>query len=76
MSKQALHILFGSEARVKILKFLMRNQDRGFSVEDIANHTQEKNDTVRQEIRRLLEAKVIRKTTRSHDSKEKNKPQA
>ena len=41
MSKHALEVLLDSRPRFKILKFLLRNMERGVTIKDLAEHTQE-----------------------------------
>lgn len=50
MSKTILDNLFGSRARVKILKLLFRSYPSDFSIQDIMERTQESLETVQREI--------------------------
>ena len=50
MSKTTLDNLFGSRARVKILKFLFRSYPSDFSIQDIMERTRESLETVRREM--------------------------
>lgn len=50
MSKTTLDNLFGSRARVKILKFLFRAYPSDFSIGDVVRRTQESADVVRREV--------------------------
>jgi len=60
MSKHALEVLLDSRPRFKILKFLFRNMERGVTIKDLAEHTQEDQTTTRKEIIKLLEIKLLR----------------
>jgi len=59
MSKYALDNLFGSKARVKLLKFLFRNIQSGFTIGEIARRTQESPETIRQEIKLFQEIHLV-----------------
>ena len=61
MSKPTLDILFDSRARVKILKVLFRNQERGFTISEVTRHTQEDASTVKKEMRKLFEIGLLKK---------------
>ena len=52
MSK-TLETLFQSKARVKLLKFLFRNNGNGFAVSDISKRIRERPEVVRREIKSL-----------------------
>jgi len=60
MSK-ILEILFQSKARVKLLKFLFRNQNGGYTTREIAKIIRERPDKVRKEIKNLVKIKLILK---------------
>ena len=64
MSKNILDNLFGSKARVKLLKFLYRNYPQAFTVGEIARRTQETPTTVRREIYLLKELHAVKKTSK------------
>lgn len=61
MSKNTLDNLFGSKARVKILKFLFRNYPKPVSMRKLAWHTQEPIHVVQREVLALRSIKVIKK---------------
>lgn len=61
MSKYILDNLFGSKARVKVLKFLFRNYPAGFTVRQIAHRTQESALIVRRELDTLRKISLIKK---------------
>lgn len=61
MSKQIFDELFGSKARVKILKFFFRNESGFFDVTTIARRVQESEVVVKKELGRLLKIKFIQK---------------
>lgn len=60
MSKSALEFLFGSKARVKILKFLFRNTGLAFGVKDVSSRIQERPSVVKKEIKKLLEIGLLK----------------
>jgi len=60
MSKSTLELLFGSRARMKMLKFLFRNAGTSFSAKDLSRRIQERPATVRQEMRRLIEIGLLK----------------
>jgi predicted transcriptional regulator with HTH domain len=60
MSKPILDNLFGSKARVKVLKFLYRNHPQSFSLGEIARRTQETPTIMKQELALLKSIHVIR----------------
>jgi len=62
MSKPILDNLFGSKARVKILKFLYRNYPADFSVREIAQRIQEQPQMVRDEIELLKQITIVKKS--------------
>ncbi|MBI2669588.1 MAG: hypothetical protein HYX20_00345 [Candidatus Yanofskybacteria bacterium] len=53
-------LLFGSKARVKILKFLFRNPESAFCVKELAVRVQERSAVVNQEIKKLLEIGLLK----------------
>lgn len=53
--------LFGSKARVKILKFFFRNESGFFDLPTIANRIQEKRGLVKKEIEKLQKIGFINK---------------
>jgi hypothetical protein len=53
--------IFGSPARLKMLRLCMFNQNVGFSLTDIATRTKLTTDTVRRETADLLSAGLLRK---------------
>ncbi|MDP3953842.1 MAG: ArsR family transcriptional regulator [bacterium] len=63
MSSKSLEILLGSKNKVKILKSLFRNDNKNFSVSELANLTQIDVAIVRKEIKTLLEAGLIKTKT-------------
>ena len=62
MSKYTLDNLFGSKARVKLLKFLYRNYPNGFTLREISRRIQESPIIVRRELGTLQEVRLVRKT--------------
>lgn len=62
MSKYTLDNLFGSKARVKLIKFLYRNYPGGFTVNEIARRTQESPTTIRAELNLLKHVHLVNKT--------------
>ena len=54
MSKDVLHVLFDSKARVKILKLLFRNSGQKFKIKEIAARAQERLPIARREVKKLL----------------------
>ena len=48
-----LETLFGSKARIKILKFLFRNYPNNLEIKDLAKKLQESPKTIRKEIKSL-----------------------
>ena len=61
MTNQIFEELFGSKARVKILKFFFRNETGFFDLATIAKRVQERNSTVKKEVARLLKIGFIQK---------------
>ncbi|MBI2063819.1 MAG: hypothetical protein HYT65_02405 [Candidatus Yanofskybacteria bacterium] len=53
-------VLFGSKARVRILKFLFRNQNSAFSIKELAIRIQEPPSVVNKEIKNLLEVGLLK----------------
>lgn len=61
MPNQIFEELFGSRARVKILKFFFRNEAGFFDLPTIAKRVQERRPVVKKEINRLLGIGFLRK---------------
>lgn len=61
MSKTTLDNLFGSRARVKILKFLFRAYPSDFSVGDVVRRTQESSVVVRKELSLLRRIGLVQR---------------
>lgn len=59
-AKSTLDLLFDSQARVKILKFLFRNMVPSFTAKDLAVRTQESISVVNIEIKRLIEVGLLK----------------
>mgnify|MGYP001562259953 CR=1 FL=1 len=59
-SRSKLEVLFGSKARVKMLKFLFHNQGPGFTAREIAARIQELPATVNIEIKKFMEIGLLR----------------
>lgn len=64
MSNQIFEELFGSKARVKILKFFFRNESGFFDLPTIANRIQERRSLVKKEIVSLQKIGFIKKTNK------------
>jgi hypothetical protein len=60
-SMQSLNRLFGSPARVKMLRLFVFNQDMSFSIEEVAERTKLSKDISRREIKDLLKAGLLKK---------------
>lgn len=60
MSKYLLEQLFGSHLRVKIMKFLFRNEGQAFDVKEVAKRIQESRPSVMTEIRKLAKLGLIK----------------
>ena len=60
MSKHTLSILFGSKARVKLLKFIFQNQQDSFTLKMAASRIQEPKDVVKEEIGILVDIGLIK----------------
>jgi len=60
MSKPILDNLFGSKARVKILKFLYRNYPADFSVREISQRIQEQPQVIRDELELLKQITIVK----------------
>ena len=62
MSKQKsfFELLFDSKAKVKILKFLFRNPGTAFNAKELAVRIQERVPAVNKEIKKLLEAGLLK----------------
>lgn len=61
MIQQIFEELFGSKTRVKILKFLFRNEGGFFDALTISNRIQEKKSLVKRELNKLLRIGLIQK---------------
>ncbi len=61
MSKHVLDNLFGSKARVKILKFLFRNYPKPVGMRELAWRIQESMSVVQREIHMLRSIHIIKK---------------
>lgn len=61
MYNQIFEELFGSKARVKILKFFFRNETGSFDLPTIAKRVQERRPVVKKELVRLLKIGFIQK---------------
>lgn len=60
MSKYLLEQLLGSRLRVKVMKFLFRNEGQMFDVKEVAKRIQESRPSVMAEIRKLAKLGLIR----------------
>ena len=58
--KNTLELLFESKPRVKILKFLFRNNSASFTAVELASRIQEPAEIVRREILRLMEVGLLK----------------
>lgn len=58
---EALGKLFGSHARVKLLRLFLFNEQESFSVQDAGFRAKLSKEAARKEIRSLVDAKVLRK---------------
>lgn len=58
--KGVLETLFGSKAKVKMLKFLFRNLGPGFTAKEIAVRIQEPLAVVNEEIKSFLEIGLLK----------------
>jgi len=67
-----LAILFGNQARVKLLRFFLFNPTQEFSFDDISRRAKLVRRTARTEINALERAEVIKKITMSVPHKTKN----
>ena len=61
MSKYSLDNLFGSKARVKILKFLFRNYPADFSLIEVSRRAQESIKDVKKEVKLLTDLGLIKR---------------
>lgn len=59
-TKNALELIFGSKARVKILKFLFRNPELPFNAKGLAVRVQEPLVVVNKEINNFLEIGLLK----------------
>ncbi|MEK7579943.1 MAG: hypothetical protein AAB469_02010 [Patescibacteria group bacterium] len=69
MTNQIFEELFGSKARVKILKFFFRNEIGSFDLGTIAKRVQERRPVVKKEIIRLLKIGFIQKKNKPKNGK-------
>ncbi len=60
MSKHTLEILFESKVKIKILKFLFRNNEPFFTLKDIASRIQETQNDVLPELNKLIDIGLIK----------------
>ncbi len=60
MSKHTLEQLLGSRIRVKVLRFLYRNQTLSFDIRTLAKHIQEAVPSVNKEITALKELGLVK----------------
>ena len=61
MSKYLLDNLFGSKARVKILKFLFRNYPADFNLSEVSKRAQESIKDVKKEIKLLIDLGLVKR---------------
>ncbi len=61
MSKNVLDNLFGSKARVKIIKFMFRNYPNPVGVHELAWRTQEPVPVVQRELQLLRSIRLVKK---------------
>lgn len=59
-ARSFFELLFGSRARVKILKFLFRNPDMAFNTKELAVRVQEPLAAVNKEIKNFLEIGLLK----------------
>lgn len=60
MSKYLLEQLLGSRLRVKVMKFLFRNEGQVFDVREVAKRIQESRPAVMAEIKKLTKLGLIK----------------
>lgn len=60
MSKYLLEQLLGSRLRVKVTKFLFRNEGQMFNVKEVAKRIQESRSSVMAEVRKLAKLGLIK----------------
>jgi len=60
MSKHTLEQLLGSRVRVKVLRFLYRNQTLPFEISTLAKKIQESRATVAKEVNELRELGLVK----------------
>lgn len=65
MPRQIFEELFGSKARVKILKFFLRNGTGYFNTSIIAKRVQERTPLVKHEIKKLLRIGFVQKKNKA-----------
>ncbi len=72
MTDNILATLLGSEAKAKLLRLFVSNNDQSFNREEISKKTQVKKDIVAKELRSLLKIKLIKKKVCFTDKKLKS----
>ncbi len=60
MSKHILSTLFGSKARVKLLKFIFQHQNTPFTLKMAASRIQESKEAVAEEIQSMIDIGLIK----------------
>ncbi len=60
--RYSLELLFGSKARVKLLKFMFRNYLGDVSVKELADRIQESRQTVKKEVELLYSIGLLKKS--------------
>src|SRR6185369_8950493 len=68
---ETLSKLFGSEAKVKIMRLFLFNPERAYTISDIANRVKVSNSHVRKEVNLLEKAGLIRNRMIIHNGKKK-----
>jgi len=63
MSKDILDNLFGSNARVKILKFLFRSYPQQVDLKTLSERVQESSLVVKKELAAMQEIKLIKRSS-------------
>ncbi|HXK35818.1 MAG TPA: hypothetical protein VJZ52_02135 [Candidatus Paceibacterota bacterium] len=67
MSKMILETIFGSRARVRLLKFLFRNYPNAFSVKEITRHLQEDPTAVKREVADFIQIGLLIKGNKQNE---------
>jgi len=57
--KMVLETLFGSRARLRLLKFLFRNYPNGYTVSEITKHLQEDRNIVKKEVENFIQIGLL-----------------